>query len=167
MGALPPQLSHPCGSIIRMAKLYQVTIDCAQPTELARFWASAIGYDLQPPPEGHASWHAWYRSMGVPDEELAGFPDEPDRLVDPEGVGPSFWFQAVPEPKTTKNRVHLDVRASGGRSEPIEERRRKVDAEVARLVEAGASVAWKLDTDGVDHYGVVMRDPEGNEFCIT
>jgi Glyoxalase-like domain len=149
-----------------MAKLRQVTIDCAEPTVLARFWATALDYELQPPPDGHTSWHAWYRSVGVPAEELAGFPDEPDRVVDPAGIGPKMWFQAVPEGKVVKNRVHLDLEASGGRSEPIEIRRRKVDTEVERLVAAGASVFRVLDEDGIDHYGVVLRDPEGNEFCV-
>jgi hypothetical protein len=149
-----------------MAKLMQVTIDCAEPTAQARFWATALDYELQPPPEGHASWHAWYRSVGVPDEELAGFPDEPDRLVDPAGVGPKFWFQAVPEKKVAKNRVHLDLSVTGGRSEPLAERRRKIDAEVERLVKAGASVFRVLD-EGDDYYAVVLQDPEGNEFCVS
>jgi hypothetical protein len=149
-----------------MAKLMQVTIDCAEPTKLARFWATALDYDLQPPPDGFASWHAWYRSVGVPDEELAGFPDEPDRVIDPAGVGPKMWFQAVPEGKVVKNRVHLDLTVTGGRTEPLEERKPKVDAEVKRLVAAGASVFRVLD-EAVDYYGVVMQDPEGNEFCVT
>ena len=149
-----------------MAKLMQVTIDCADPTELARFWATALDYELQPPPDGHASWHAWYRSVGVPEEELAGLPDESDRLVDPAGVGPKFWFQAVPEGKVVKNRVHLDLSVTGGRSTPLAERRERIDAEVARLVAAGASVFRTLD-DAPDYYAVVLRDPEGNEFCVT
>jgi hypothetical protein len=144
----------------------QVVIDCAEPTKLARFWATAMEYELKPPPEGFASWHAWYRSVGVPAEELAGLPDEPDRLVDPAGAGPTFWFQAVPEGKVVKNRVHLDLSASGGRAEPLPERRHKIDAEVERLVTKGASVFRVLD-EGVDFYAVVMQDPEGNEFCVT
>jgi len=149
----------------RMAKLKNVTIDCAEPTTLARFWATALDYELAPPPEGFTSWFAWYRSVGVPDDELVG-PDEPDRLVDPAGVGPTFWFQVVPEAKVVKNRVHLDLSVTEGRSEPVEERRPKVDAEVERLVAAGASVFRVLE-EGVGHYGVVMRDPEGNEFCVS
>ena len=148
-----------------MARLMQVVIDSAEPTALARFWATALEYELQPPPEGFASWHAWYRSVGVPDEELTG-PDEPDRLVDPAGVGPTFWFQEVPEGKVVKNRVHLDLSVTDRRAEPMAERRRKVDAEVERLVAAGASV-FRVLNEAVGHYGVVMQDPEGNEFCVT
>ena len=148
-----------------MAKLMNVTIDCADPTGLARFWATALDYELQPPPEGFDSWHAWYRSVGVPAEELEGFPDEPDRVIDPAGVGPKMWFQAVPEGKVVKNRVHLDLTVTGGRSEPLDERVAKVDAEVKRLVAAGASV-FRVN-EGPNHYGVVMQDPEGNEFCVS
>jgi len=66
-----------------------------------------------------------------------------------------------------KNRLHLDLLVGGGRSVPLAERRARVDAEVARLLVAGAGVAYPLDDTGVDHYGVVMRDPEGNEFCVV
>jgi hypothetical protein len=63
--------------------------------------------------------------------------------------GPSIWFTRVPEGKTAKNRVHFDLRAPG----PVAD-------EVARLERLGATVLWH----GADH--TVMRDPEGNEFCV-
>ncbi len=63
--------------------------------------------------------------------------------------GPTLWFQRVPEPKTAKLRMHFDLRAPDG-----------VPAEVRRLEELGATIA-----DEVDDL-VVMRDPEGNEFCV-
>lgn len=165
MGALPPQLSYPSGSIIRMATPIQLVIDCHDATAQARFWATALHYELADPPGGHASWHAFYRSIGVPEEELTG-PDEADRIVDPDGVGPRFWFQEVPERKTVKNRLHLDLGIGGDRDVPRAARKERVDAEVARLLEAGATVAWTHDDPGVDHYAVTMRDPEGNEFCV-
>jgi len=148
-----------------MTTRMQITIDCSAPTELAAFWATALHYDLAPPPPGFASWHGWYRSVGVPEEELAGQPDAPDRLVDPAGVGPRFWFQRVPEPKTVKNRLHIDLDVSGGRAEPLPQRRATVEAEVARLCAAGAEVVRSVD-DAVSHF-VVMHDPEGNEFCVS
>ena len=77
-----------------------------------------------------------------------------------------MWFQPVPEPKVVKNRVHLDLDVGGGRGTPLEERRRRVEAEADRLVAAGATVFRVLSEDGVDHYAVVMQDPEGNEFCL-
>jgi len=149
-----------------MTTKMQITIDCAAPSELAKFWATALHYDLAPPPSGFASWHEWYRSVGVPEEELAGEPDATDRLVDPAGVGPRFWFQQVPETKTIKNRLHLDLDVGGGRSRPLAERRATVEAEVARLCAAGASIFRVLDDAANDHFAVVMRDPEGNEFCL-
>jgi len=144
----------------------QITVDCHDPGLLARFWATALHYDFPPPPGGHATWREAYLAMGVPEEEL-GDGDAVDRVVDPDGVGPAMWFQEVPEDKAVKNRLHLDLLVGGGRSLPLAERRARVDAEVARLLAAGASVAYPLDGTGVDHYAVVMRDPEGNEFCVV
>ncbi len=70
--------------------------------------------------------------------------------VEPAGWGgPSLWFNKVDEPKTAKNRMHFDLRAPG----PIHD-------EVAKLERLGATV----ETDGAEL--VVMRDPEGNEFCV-
>ncbi|GIF68938.1 glyoxalase [Asanoa ishikariensis] len=146
---------------------FQITIDCAAPAELAKFWATALHYDLAPPPPGFESWHGWYRSVGVPEEELAGEPDSPDRIVDPAGVGPKFWFQQVPETKSVKNRLHLDLDVSGGRAQPLPERRAVVEAEVARLCAAGASIFRVNDDAANGQFGVVMRDPEGNEFCVS
>jgi len=72
----------------------------------------------------------------VPEEDLGiGV----DRIVDPDGTGPRIWCQKVPEPKTIKNRLHIDIRVSGGRSEPIEVRRERIDAEARRLIAAGAT----------------------------
>jgi hypothetical protein len=144
--------------------MFSLTIDCADPDRLARFWSVALGYQPEPPPDGFADWDAWYRSLGVPEEELDG---GVDRIVDPAGRGPKIWFQKVPERKSTKNRLHLDLHVGGGRGVPLDARRQRVDAEADRLVAAGASVLHDLSTDGVDHYGVVLADPEGNEFCVV
>ena len=86
--------------------------------------------------------------------------------MDPAGVLPRIWFQIVPEPKTVKNRLHVDVRASGGRSVPLPERRAQIEARVVELVAAGATRLRTLETEGLDHYGVTLTDPEGNEFCV-
>jgi hypothetical protein len=145
---------------------FQVTIDCADPNRLARFWCELLGYVVEPPPDGFATWTAYWRSRGVPPEE-AGEEDWEDSIVDPAGEGPRIWFQQVPEPKTIKNRLHIDVAASGGRDVPLDLRRERVQKEADRLVALGASVAWVNDTPGVDHFGITMRDPEGNEFCLN
>ena len=84
--------------------------------------------------------------------------------IDPAGEGPRLYFQRVPEAKTAKNRLHLDVRVAG-REVRGEERKRLVSEHVERLVQAGASLAWR--TDDVRGSSVTLYDPEGNEFCVT
>ena len=144
--------------------MFQLVIDCADPEPLARFWAAALGYVLEPPPDGFDSWDAYRRDLGIPEEELGG---GADCIVDPDGHGPRIWFQVVPDRKTVKNRLHIDVGVSGGRGVPIETRRQRVDAEAARLAGLGARILGPLDSEGLDHYAVAMKDPEGNEFDIN
>ncbi len=105
-----------------------VTFDCADPQRLAEFWSKATDYQIE--------------EQG---EEMA-------TLSPGEGSQPKLLFIKVPEPRTVKNRVHLDVGVSD------------VEAEAARLIGLGA-------TRGETHHGqgfvwAVMADPEGNEFCI-
>jgi Glyoxalase-like domain len=146
-----------------MATRIQVTIDCADPDRVARFWAEALHYQPEEPPAGYDTWRAYWVSRGLPEEEVG---DGYDAIVDPDGVGPRIWFQPVPEPKVVKNRVHLDLAVSGGRQVPLPTRRQRVDAEADRLVAAGATRFRVLSKDGIDHYAVVLQDPEGNEFCL-
>jgi hypothetical protein len=144
---------------------YQIVIDCADPERLARFWAAALGYELAPPPAGFRTWNDFYRDLGVPEEDLA---DGTDRISDPHGHGPSIWFHRVPEMKTVKNRLHVDIQASGARTDPMATRKQRVDAEASRLVALGATTVGPLMEDGIlDHYAVGMKDPEGNEFDIN
>jgi hypothetical protein len=72
----------------------QLVIDCRNPEPLARFWAEALGYEFEPPPEGFATWDDYWRDVGVGEEELG---IGQDRIVDPDGSGPRIWFQVVPE----------------------------------------------------------------------
>jgi hypothetical protein len=146
-----------------MAVSYQLVIDCKSPELLAQFWAEALHYVMAPPPVGFDSWDDFYRSIGVPEEELDG---STDRIEDPNGEGPAIWFQIVPEKKSIKNRIHIDVNASGGRGSSLETRRERVDAEAARLVPLGARRVHTIVEEGMDHYAVAMADPEGNEFDI-
>ncbi len=143
-----------------MATAIQVTFDCADPNRLAGFWAEALGYRLQPPPPGYDSWEAWAAEQGIPPEQWNAM----SAVVDPDGVGPRLLFQRVPEGKTAKNRVHLDVNVGGGHGTPLEERKERVDAAAARLVAAGATRLRPFEQHG--EYWVVMQDPEGNEFCL-
>jgi hypothetical protein len=143
---------------------YQLVIDCADPDLMARFWAAALGYELAPPPTGFATWQDFYRDLGLPEEDLA---DGADRISDPDRRGPSIWFHAVPEAKTAKNRLHLDLHASGERTAPMAVRRDRVDAEAVRLAGLGATITGPFSDEGLDHYAVGMLDPEGNEFDIN
>ncbi|MFI8291371.1 VOC family protein [Streptomyces sp. NPDC085614] len=147
----------------------QLTIDCDEPRKLVPFWAAALRYVPQPPPDGHATWREYWTATGVPEEELPeGVGELPESIVDPKGIGPRIWFQHVPEPKTVKNRLHLDLKVGGGREVPLAVRRERVDGEVARLTALGASILYTMDEpDGMDYYAVVLQDPEGNEFCIV
>jgi hypothetical protein len=147
-----------------MTSRFQITIDCTDPDRLARFWAPALGYKPQDPPAGHETWREYWLSIGVPEDELG---DGIDRIVDPSGHGSTIWFQKVPEKKKGKNRLHFDVLVGGGRSLPIDERRRRVSEEVGRLVAAGASIIRQVPAPEVDHYFVAMTDPEGNEFDVV
>lgn len=143
---------------------YQLVIDCADPKVLAVFWAEALHYVIAPPPPGFDDWDAFYRSIGVPEDELDG---SPDRIVDPNGEGPAIWFQVVPEAKSIKNRLHIDVRATTDRSLPLATRRDQVEAEAERLVGLGATRLRANAQEGLDHYAVALLDPEGNEFDIN
>src|SRR6478672_2188274 len=119
---------------------FQLVIDCAAPGRLARFWADGLRYELEEPPGHFDTWRAYWQSIGVPEEELDDG-DCSDSIVDPEGGGPRIWFQQVPEGKVVKNRFHLDIKVGGKREDvPLETRKTRVDAEVERLVQAGASV---------------------------
>ena len=138
----------------------QVVIDCADPARLARFWAAALGYVVQPPPTGYDSWEAFLEANEVPPAER----NSASAIVDPEGAAPRIFFQRVPEQRTTKNRVHLDLNLGGDHGTPIDQRKKRLATERDRLVRAGAEVLGVVEQRG--EYWIVLTDPEGNEFCI-
>ncbi len=139
-----------------MATPVQVTFDCANPGAQAQFWAQALGYLVEPPPEPFATWDEALESWGVPQELW----NSRSAAVDPDGRGPRLFFQQVPEGKVVKNRLHVDVKAGGSG----DDRRARIDAEVERLLGLGASVRYPLDEWG--SCCVVLQDPEGNELCV-
>ncbi|GAA0723355.1 VOC family protein [Dactylosporangium roseum] len=110
-----------------------VAFDSPDPFALAEFWSGVVGHPVHP-------------ECAPGDEEV---------VIEPPG-GPRLFFQAVPEPKVVKNRVHVCLQpAEGGR-----------DAEVDRLLGLGATLA--ADRRRPDGTGwVVLHDPHGNEFCVT
>lgn len=144
-----------------MATKVQVVFDCADPAAQADFWRQALHYVTPAPPVPHATWEDFLRAQGTPEEQW----NDANAAEDPDGVGPRLFFQRVPESKVAKNRMHLDLNVGGGPSVPLEERRARVDAEVARLKALGASdERGAIEKRG--EYWVRMNDPEGNEFCV-
>ncbi|WP_299055391.1 VOC family protein [uncultured Nocardioides sp.] len=139
----------------------QVTVDCADPAALSAFWAEALGYVVDPPPPGFDSWPAALEAWGVPQSEW----NSRSACSDPDGVGPRLFFQRVPESKSVKNRLHLDVRAAPGLTG--EERMEALEVEAERVRSLGATRVSRTDPDGRMEAGfLVMTDPEGNEFCL-
>jgi hypothetical protein len=144
-----------------MSREFQVTFDAADPAGLAAFWAEVLGYQVQGPPPGFDSWDAALEAWGVPPDRR----NDASALVDPDGSGPRIFIQRVPEGKTAKNRVHLDVRAAPGLSG--DERMTALEAECERLAALGASRQLRKEpAPPLDEGHIMMSDPEGNEFCL-
>ncbi|GAA2227073.1 VOC family protein [Streptomyces amakusaensis] len=137
---------------------FQVTFDCAQPERLARFWCEVLGYVVPPPPAPFATWSDF--DLTLPPEKR----DAEAISVDPSGTGPRLFFQRVPEGKVVKNRLHLDVRVATGLVG--KERLATLEAECTRLVALGATRVRLLPADDENESCIVMRDIEGNEFCL-
>jgi predicted enzyme related to lactoylglutathione lyase len=134
----------------------QVTFDCADPHAQAAFWAAVFGSQV----EDHSELVDQLVAAGrLPAEDMitiagrSAFRDVA-ACSDPTGVEPRLFFQRVPEGKTSKNRVHLDVH--------VDEDRKTAEAE--RLVALGAQVVDENTDRGPRT--IVMQDPEGNEFCL-
>ena len=139
-----------------------LTFDCSDATAQAQFWASALGYVRSPPPRGWDTWESWLVDHEVPPEEW----NDGASLMDPAGIGPRISFLKVPEPKTAKNRLHLDLKVSGGRDVDQDVRRTRIMAKIDDVVAAGATILAEHSMgDHLDH--VVLLDPEGNEFCVV
>ncbi|MCQ4118611.1 VOC family protein [Rhodococcus tibetensis] len=144
-----------------MAREIQVTFDCDDPAALASFWADALGYRIQEPPPGFDTWDAALAAMGIPPERR----NDASALIDPDGSGPRIFFQRVPEGKTAKNRVHLDVRAAPGLTG--DERMAALEESCTRLVALGARRIERYEPAPPLQGGhIVLTDPEGNEFCL-
>jgi hypothetical protein len=143
-----------------MSRTVQIVFDCASPPAVGSFWAEALGYVVDPPPAGFASWEEALQAWGIPQDQW----DRAFAVVDPGGVGPRLFFQKVPEAKVAKNRLHLDVRVSDPQTE-VAERDAAVLAEVDRLEALGGRrQEWRFEEG--KHF-MVMTDVEGNEFCVT
>ena len=139
-----------------------LTFDCADPAAQSRFWTLALGYAPAPVPEGWDTWEAFFIDHDVPPEEW----EDGAAICDPGGRRPPISFLKVSEPKRAKNRLHLDVKVSGGRHVDPALRAGRIEGKVADLLAAGAAVHRRDELRGrLDH--VVLLDPEGNEFCVV
>jgi hypothetical protein len=144
-----------------MSKEVQITFDCGDPDALCRFWSEVLGYQQQPPPPGFDTWDAFLQSVGVPEDQR----NAASAAIPVDGTGPRLFFQQVPEGKTAKNRVHLDVRAAPGLQD--DERMAALESEAERLVALGATRVQRFEPGTALSAGhLVMTDPEGNEFCL-
>ncbi|MDH4277159.1 MAG: VOC family protein [Acidimicrobiia bacterium] len=132
-----------------MATDFQITFDADDPPALAAFWQLAMGYTAEPPPPGFATWEEFAAANGIPADQIGNY----GSAIDPSGTGPRMLFLKVPEGKTAKNRMHLDLLVP----DP--------EAHVARLVEAGATKVETRSEMGTTW--TVMLDPEQNEFCVA
>jgi hypothetical protein len=152
----------PTGRQTPRVRPVQIVIDAQDTQQLATFWAGALadrGYRLPTPPDGAPDWPTWLRAQGVPEDQWgAGFALEND-----DETQPRIYLQRVPERKSAKNRVHLDLLAGGGAAVPLAEQQQRVAAAVQRLTALGATHLTTTTELGV--HWAVMQDPEGNEFC--
>ncbi|MEV0981222.1 VOC family protein [Streptomyces sp. NPDC049915] len=144
---------------------FKIVIDAADPHTQADFWAAALHYEVEDNAALIEQLLAAGALPGAATVEFHGRPAfrdlvavrHPQDPYDPHsgtGLGRRLLFQRVPEPKTVKNRLHLDLHPGEGR---------RAD-EVERLKGLGASVLREVKEPSGQW--VVMADPEGNEFCV-
>ncbi|WP_148614597.1 VOC family protein [Nocardioides rubriscoriae] len=144
-----------------MTREIQVTVDCADPAALMGFWCDVLGYQADPPPPGYDTWDAALDAFGVPPEAR----NTRSACHDPDRRGPRLFFQQVPEGKSAKNRLHLDVRAAPGLEGDA--RMTALEQECERLVARGGTRLQRHEPEPpLSHGFIVMADPEGNEFCL-
>ena len=141
-----------------MGPSLQIVFDANDVPRLVAFWEQALGYQVQPPPPEFETWEDFARENGIPEEQWDGW----GALIDPDGKRPRIFFQRVPEGKTAKNRVHLDVNVGEGLDG--EDRTMRVKQEADRLEGLGATRQREAFERG--EFWIVMQDPEGNEFCL-
>jgi hypothetical protein len=140
-----------------MAARIDLTFDATNAGLLGEFWKTALGYVDEPPPAPFKTRAEWLAQFDLPEDDSK---DDGAWLCDPDGVGPRLSILTVPEPKTAKNRLHIDIRVPGHGSPG--ERWERIRTEAARLVRAGGSVLEQFE----GHH-ILMADPEGNEFCVA
>jgi len=150
-----------------MAMSWKLVIDARSAPVIADFWAAALEYEVEDPSglieqllaAGHVGPEAVVQHGGR--QTFRGYaavrhPDDPFDPTSGVGQGRRLLFQEVPEAKSVKNRLHIDVHSEPG----------GLDQLVARLEELGATRVREVDQGPAGHWWV-MYDPEGNEFCAA
>lgn len=145
-----------------MAHSIQIVIACDAPASLAEFWAHALGYIVQPPPEEFDTWEEFAEEMGIPADRR----NDISAAIDPNGNGPRILFERF-DGGSPNQRVHIDVNAVGGEAVDLggEERRALLAGQRSRLEGLGAT--FKREATGMaGEIWIEMFDPEGNWFCV-
>lgn len=146
-------MSQPC--------TVQVVVDCASPHKLADWWAETLGWEVEGQDEGfiRSMIEQGFATDAETESHNGSLVWSSAAAIQPAAKAsagqPRLLFQHVPEPKTVKNRIHLDVRAHDG-----------VDLDVMhrRLVQRGATSVGRGQQG--PHEWITYADPEGNEFCV-
>jgi hypothetical protein len=118
------------GTTVTTSTLRDICFDCTDQHAVAQFWAAVLGYTVRP---------------------ADAAPEEPVVILPPAG-GVRIWFNPVPEPKITKNRVHIDINMPDA-------------AEMDRLLSLGARALREIRDEDGTLWWTIMADVEGNEFC--
>ena len=150
-----------------MALSWKLVVDSGDAAALADFWAAALEYEVEDPSvlvsqllaAGHIGAEAVLEHRGR--QTFRGYaavrhPEDPFDQVSGAGRGRRLLFQDVPEGKSLKNRLHIDVHCEPG----------ALDALVARLEGLGATRVREVDKGPAGRWWI-MQDPEGNEFCVA
>ncbi|GAA2094323.1 VOC family protein [Kitasatospora saccharophila] len=149
-----------------MTLTWKLVVDSADSPALAEFWAAALGYEVEDPTALIDTLLAAGRLPAAAVLERDGrklfrgysavrHPEDPYDPASGVGRGRRILFQDVPEPKRGKNRLHIDVHSDG-----------ELTAVVERLEQLGATRVEEQEQGPAGHWWV-MRDPEGNEFCVA
>jgi len=126
---------------------------------LTEFWAGALGYVPQPPPDGFETWGDFADAVGIPEENR----NDVSAVVDPDGEGPRLLFERY-DGGAPNQRVHIDVNVVGPTTS-TEARTQRLAEERERLEKLGAT--FKREASGMaGETWIEMYDPEGNWFCV-
>ncbi len=139
-----------------MSSSIQIVFACVDPARMTEFWSAALGYILQPPPDGFDTWDQFADAVGIPEDKR----NDISAAVDPDGLGPRLLFERW-DAGAPNQRLHIDVNSVG----EVEDRPAALNAERERLEALGAT--FHREASGMaGETWIEMHDPEGNWFCV-